>query len=103
MVLPQPISPQTFLSQSELDRFAVLLGDAIEGYESRIAESPDYEDLSQAVYSRAHTEALAALARIENRTYGLCQECDGQIPVERLEALPHTATCTACSGLPKQH
>lgn len=38
----------------------------------------------------------AALERIANRTYGRCTNCDGQIPVERLEALPWATLCIGC-------
>ncbi|NGP89878.1 TraR/DksA family transcriptional regulator [Fodinibius halophilus] len=31
-----------------------------------------------------------ALERIENKTYGICQATGKQIPLERLEAVPHT-------------
>ena len=33
-------------------------------------------------------EAIAALERIENGTYGICEESGTDIPVERLEAYP---------------
>lgn len=31
-----------------------------------------------------------ALQRIDNKTYGICRVTGGQIPKERLEAIPHT-------------
>src|SRR5262245_50999086 len=34
-----------------------------------------------------------ALVRIERGEYGRCEECDEEIPVERLEALPSTTLC----------
>ncbi len=37
----------------------------------------------------------AALAKIENGTYGICDVCGERIPQERLEANPAAATCTA--------
>jgi RNA polymerase-binding transcription factor DksA len=40
----------------------------------------------------------AALARIEAGTYGTCAECGEPIESRRLEAVPHTATCSACAG-----
>lgn len=30
-----------------------------------------------------------------------CKECQNPIPMERLEALPETETCVACSHVPK--
>lgn len=35
----------------------------------------------------------AALNAIENGTYGKCEECQKEIPFERLEAVPTTLTC----------
>lgn len=37
-----------------------------------------------------------ALERIENGTYGNCIICGKEIPVERLEAVPHTKLCVPC-------
>jgi RNA polymerase-binding protein DksA len=38
----------------------------------------------------------AALQRIENGTYGICQNCGQPIGAERLEALPWTTRCIDC-------
>lgn len=38
----------------------------------------------------------AALARIEQGSFGVCAECGGDIPVRRLEALPWTDLCLHC-------
>ena len=38
-----------------------------------------------------------ALERWEQGKYGICEHCGGEIPVERLEALPYTTVCTVCS------
>ena len=37
-----------------------------------------------------------ALDKIKNGTYGNCDLCGKTIPVERLEAVPHTAVCFDC-------
>ncbi len=37
-----------------------------------------------------------ALARMESGTYGLCTECGGPLPFERLFVFPEAATCAAC-------
>lgn len=39
----------------------------------------------------------AALGRIENGEYGLCEACGVQISEARLEALPHAAKCINCA------
>ena len=38
----------------------------------------------------------AALARIEDETYGICLRCDESIPEKRLNALPWAAYCVPC-------
>jgi RNA polymerase-binding protein DksA len=39
----------------------------------------------------------AALARIDQGTFGRCQECGQEIGARRLQALPYTAYCIACA------
>lgn len=41
---------------------------------------------------------LGALRRLEEGVYGLCVECGGEIPFERLLVFPETATCVDCSA-----
>lgn len=38
----------------------------------------------------------AALAAIENGTYGVCRRCGQEIPEQRLEAIPETDLCISC-------
>lgn len=38
----------------------------------------------------------AALKRIEDGAYGVCERCSAVIPVERLEAVPTATMCIAC-------
>lgn len=38
----------------------------------------------------------AALVRVENGTYGTCEECGNEIPRARLDAVPYTAFCAEC-------
>jgi len=40
----------------------------------------------------------AALERIEDDTYGLCEECGSKIPKARLTAIPYTALCVKCAA-----
>lgn len=39
----------------------------------------------------------AALARVADGTYGICEVCQRPIAVERLEAIPWAATCVSCA------
>ncbi|GAA2332959.1 TraR/DksA C4-type zinc finger protein [Streptomyces kunmingensis] len=45
---------------------------------------------------RVLTEIEAALARVEDGSYGICRSCSEPIPVERLEILPYTPYCVPC-------
>ena len=38
----------------------------------------------------------AALARAEDGTYGCCLNCEDQISLKRLAALPHAVLCVTC-------
>ena len=41
-------------------------------------------------------EVNAAIARIDDGTYGQCERCGAAIAVERLEAVPATRSCVGC-------
>ncbi len=40
----------------------------------------------------------AALERIEDGTYGTCEECGVRIPRKRLEAIPYAVMCVRCAS-----
>jgi len=40
----------------------------------------------------------AALERIEDGTYGLCEECGVKIPRKRLDAIPYSSMCVKCAS-----
>lgn len=41
---------------------------------------------------------IKALVKIEKGTYGHCENCDQEIPVERLEAFPAANFCITCQA-----
>lgn len=43
-------------------------------------------------------ETDAALARMEEGVYGICETCGGEIPLERLKAYPTARRCTDCQA-----
>jgi DnaK suppressor protein len=43
-------------------------------------------------------EVDAALARLDERTYGTCERCGSPVGAERLAALPATRRCIACAS-----
>lgn len=69
---------------------------------------PDEMDLASSEYLQAFTFRLRgreknlldkiqrALERLDNGTFGICEECDEQISAKRLEARPETTLCIRC-------
>ncbi len=45
-------------------------------------------------------EIVAAQARLDDGTYGVCEQCGEPIPPGRLEARPTARTCLACASGP---
>ena len=69
---------------------------------------PDEMDLASSEYLQSFTFRLRgrekafldkiqkALVKIEDGTFGKCEECDEEISVKRLEARPETTLCIRC-------
>lgn len=56
-------------------------------------------DLALSAQASAAVEEIdLALAKIKAGTYGVCEQCNGIIPKERLRALPHAALCVQCKS-----
>lgn len=50
------------------------------------------------VEAESQLEAVqAALARVENGSYGVCESCGKKIGAKRLEVLPEAVRCVACA------
>lgn len=43
-------------------------------------------------------DVRGALGRIEAGSYGRCERCEAEIPVERMEAVPTACLCIACKA-----
>jgi len=41
-------------------------------------------------------EVRAALSRLDGGVFGICRDCDGEIGMKRLAAVPWTASCIEC-------
>src|SRR5579875_1789022 len=46
--------------------------------------------------SKLLKEVQAAMARVEDETFGICLRCEEDIPEKRLKALPWAAYCVSC-------
>jgi DnaK suppressor protein len=48
------------------------------------------------------TQIESSLERIEDGTYGLCEECGVKIPKSRLNAIPYATLCVRCAQQQEQ-
>jgi RNA polymerase-binding transcription factor DksA len=56
-------------------------------------------DLALSAQASAAVEEIdLAIQKIKDGTYGVCEQCNGIIPKERLRALPHAALCVQCKS-----
>ena len=58
----------------------------------------DVADVVVVWSQEALAEIEAALARMDDGSYGICTQCAAPIRVERLVAIPHARYCVACQG-----
>lgn len=75
---------------------------------SRTGQNLDRDDLARNFASREQrfalhdveqtqlTQVKKALERIDNGTYGTCENCGEPIPPERLEIIPYATLCVRC-------
>lgn len=83
------------LSRSEHAR-ELLTGDS-DDVSQREAE----RELDMTVSDRGATELAevgAALRRLRDGDYGICEDCDAEVPYLRLKAEPWARCCVACAG-----
>lgn len=104
---PKPISVRKAALEQRLAELGARL-DAIEE-ELDSHHDPDWDDLATEREGDEVLEATgqaglaeisqirAALARIEEGTYGLCVRCGEPISEARLDALPWTPLCRSCA------
>jgi DnaK suppressor protein len=46
--------------------------------------------------ARELSQVELALSKLKQGSYGLCEQCETRIPVERLTALPYSTMCISC-------
>jgi RNA polymerase-binding transcription factor DksA len=57
-------------------------------------------DLALSFQARAAVDEIdAALAKILEGSYGVCEQCGSNIPKERLRAIPYAALCVQCKSM----
>ena len=118
----RPVLVQTTMNKTQLARFRKLLeekrDDIIKKAKQTLDEDmaldandlPDEMDLASSEYLQSFTFRLRgreksfldkiekALGRIDDNTFGVCEECGEEISVKRLEARPETTLCIRCKA-----
>ena len=108
------------MNQKEMKRFKKMLEDSkialLQSAKKTLMEEsnfdtddlPDEIDLASSEYTQSMVFRLRdrekfllkkiddAMARIENGTFGICEICEEEISVKRLEARPVTTMCIRC-------
>jgi DnaK suppressor protein len=76
--------------------------DAVPQQAERGAREAEEEVARAVLLSEDHilAEANAALARLDARTFGLCERCGRTISKARLEAIPYARCCITCAATP---
>jgi DnaK suppressor protein len=81
-----------------------------DGYQEMLATARDEEDqAAMSLFAETHLSLLgpkrqeleaieAALHRLDNGSYGLCEVCDLPIEPRRLEIMPETPLCRNCQS-----
>ncbi len=94
--------------RAALARQLVDLGAPPDSVDVEVALNEGFADSAQATAERSQTLSLieqlqkmyaevdAALKRLDAGTYGKCERCGQEIPIERLEALPTARLCVSC-------
>ena len=69
-----------------------------EGIEEDSDEVEEYENLLpvERVLETKLKDIILALEKIDIDTYGICENCDKEIPLERLKIFPEARTCNDC-------
>lgn len=90
---------------AELDHRLHEIGDELDAHQSKdwgeLAVEREEDEVLEGMGSAGQAEAKqirAALARIEEDSYGYCVRCGGKISEERLDVVPATPFCRNCAG-----
>lgn len=82
---------------NEPEQMADISDDAARAYDRKLQgdlEEQEWVKLKQ---------VEAALAKVENGEYGVCEQCETEIPEARLEILPYAEFCTQCLSEIEKH
>lgn len=91
--------------ESQLTQLAAVEGHHLADLEEMSSDGNGVESLCEIMDIEGSTvvQIDAAIVRIDDGTYGACEECGKSIPIARLEALPFTAVCIDCQRLREEN
>jgi DnaK suppressor protein len=106
-------APKTTRTAAETEKIRVALAELAELQRDRLTDSAgdDQADTGTKTFEREQEISLAnnilerinqverALERLDEGSYGWCERCGNQIPVERLAAFPSATLCVTCKQL----
>lgn len=83
--------------QAEIEPVSATDDDAAADVASDIYERSKIISLIQSLEGKLRS-VENAIAAAERGTYGICEMCGAEIPVERLEIVPETTLCVRCAS-----
>lgn len=89
---------------AEIDSMSSGKSSGSQGYSNHMADigSDSIEQEQTFLHASQGSDYLmsleAALKRIDEGTYGICEQCSGKIPLKRLEAYPAANLCLTCKS-----
>jgi DnaK suppressor protein len=93
---------------AETDRPISEIADLKEASPDFVDQATSESDLDFTLHIRERKSKLVmkireAIERLENGTYGICEECGGKITEKRLKARPVTTLCIQCKKKQEAH
>lgn len=82
--------------QAELRQNEGFVGDDVE--QAQRASENDFITALNEMRRDSLAQVRIALARLERGDYGVCPDCESEIEVKRLKALPFAVRCIHCEG-----
>ena len=71
----------------------------LEGFKRQVRSRQEIAEVVRSLQDTADTFFLEdALERIEDGSFGTCEQCEAKIPKGRLKVMPFSTTCVACKS-----
>lgn len=91
---------QSDIARSRTDSFGAIAGEAPDSGDQAMAALVADTDTAETNRDIRELQELdAARTRIDDGSYGICAECDDDIPIARLRAYPGAMRCITCQSV----